>query len=143
MLKTLIMKKIFVCLICLATVLTSSAQQLPQKMTSGLSDVELGQFYLQKSKSQKTGAWILLGVGLALQVAGSISYADNLFEESTSGADAMMLGGTIASAASFPLFISAAKNKGRAEILLRHENIPMSFLPGKQRTVGIAFSLGR
>ena len=137
------MKKIILSLACLVTFFTSTAQQLPQKNPSGLSDVELGQFYLQKSKSQKTGAWILLGVGLALQFAGSLSYADNLFEESTSGADAMMLGGTIASIASFPLFISAAKNKGRAEILLRHENIPMSFLPGKQMTVGIAFSLGR
>ena len=137
------MKKMKLLLICLAAVINSSAQQLPQQPTNRMSDTELGQFYLQKSKNQKTGAWILLGAGIALQVAGSISYADNLFEESTSGDDALMLVGTIASIASIPLFISAAKNKGRAEILLRHENIPMSFSPGKRMNIGVAFALGR
>jgi hypothetical protein len=137
------MKKIILSLACIVSFFTGNAQQLPQKTTPGLSDVELGQFYLQKSKSQKTGAWILLAAGVALQVAGSVSYADNLFEESTSGADAMMLGGTIASIASIPLFISAAKNKGRAEILLRQQNIPMSFFRGRQTAVGLALRIGR
>ena len=136
------MKKSLLSLACMLLLVAGYTQQLPQT-SARMTDAELGQFYLQKSKSQKTIAWVLLVAGAALQVAGSVSYADNLFEESTSGADAMMIVGSLASIVSIPLFISAAKNKGRAEILLRHENIPMSFSPRKRMNIGIAIALGR
>lgn len=108
-----------------------------------MSDLELGHYYLHKSKSQKTIAWLLLGGGVILSVAGNISYENSFWEESTSGAEVMMLAGTVASIVSIPLFISAARNKGRAEILLRHENIPLGLKREKSFSLGIAFALGR
>lgn len=130
-------------LVCLLIAFTGNSQPPPGYSKTRMSDGELGQFYLQKSKSEKTKAWIFLVGGAALQIAGTVSYANNFFEESTTNADVMMLVGSLASGVSIPWFISAAKNKGRAEILLRHENIPLSFSHGKQMNLGIALSIGR
>lgn len=76
--------------------------------------------YLQKSKQQKTAAWILLGGGAALATAGGIwwsqtftIFGETSSEESTAGA--LVAIGGVAMLSSIPLFISSAKNKGRAE----------------------------
>jgi hypothetical protein len=80
--------------------------------------------YLQKSKNQKSAAWVLLGVGAALDIAGIITTAsnankelDNLFEESSvnhGGEIALYVAGTAALAGSLVLFIRAKANKNKA-----------------------------
>ena len=74
--------------------------------------------YLEKSRNQKTGAWILLGGGAALTVIGIVSFKRNfeVMGDSESGlGEAILTGvGVGAMAGSIPLFISSAKNKRRA-----------------------------
>ncbi|MBK9532228.1 MAG: hypothetical protein IPO42_10590 [Chitinophagaceae bacterium] len=80
--------------------------------------------YLQKSKNQKTAAWVLLGVGAALDIAGIITTVsnankevENLFEESSvnhGGEIALYIAGTAALAGSLVLFIRSKSNKNKA-----------------------------
>lgn len=94
------------------------------------------QDYLQKSKKQKTTAWILLAGGAALSITGAILSShtliniliDPLNPESTSGSDAdviVLLTGAAAMLGSVPLFISAGKNKRKAMSLsFKMEQVP-------------------
>ena len=64
--------------------------------------------YLQKSKGQKTAAWILLGVGVtcaAIAAPGNVSLNSLLV---------LIIGGGAAAIGSIPLFIASAKNKRKA-----------------------------
>ena len=67
------------------------------------------QEYLKKSKNQKKAAWILLGGGLALGLAGPVLWTSTGISDS--GADILMVSGAVAIAGSIPLFIAAGRNK--------------------------------
>ena len=80
--------------------------------------------YLQKSKNQKTGAFVLLGIGAALDIAGIITTASNAnkeFDYITYGGDqpsvnhgseiALYIAGTLCLAGSLTLFIVSKNNK--------------------------------
>jgi hypothetical protein len=81
----------------------------------------------QKSKNQKTAAWVLLGVGVALDVAGiatTFSNANkelgNLFAPTSvnhTGEYVLYIAGTAALATSITLFIAARRNKTKAALL--------------------------
>ena len=64
--------------------------------------------YLEKSKAQKTTAWILLGGGAAMLVGGIIAY------QSGPGGLFMMAIGVLAPIVSVPFFIASGKNKKKA-----------------------------
>ncbi len=79
--------------------------------------------YLQKSKNQKTAAWVLLGVGAALDIAGIFTTASNANKEfnftdpesvNHGGEIALYAAGTACLAGSLTLFIMAKKNKMKA-----------------------------
>lgn len=78
------------------------------------------QDYLQKSKSQRTTAFILLGSGaalLAIAAPGNVSF-DIL--------PVLVIGGGAAIAGSIPLFIAAGKNKRRAmSMSFKNESVPV------------------
>jgi len=67
------------------------------------------QDYLNKSKNQKKAAWILLGGGIALGLAGPILWSSTGISDS--GADVLMISGAASIAGSIPLFIAAGRNK--------------------------------
>jgi hypothetical protein len=67
--------------------------------------------YLQKSKHQKTAAWIMLGGDVAIGVAGIAVSASNW---ESSGGDVLLVIGGAAMVSSAPLFIAAARNKRKA-----------------------------
>jgi hypothetical protein len=118
-----------------------NAQVTPDpNMYNRMDDIELGKHYKKKGNNQQIAGWATLGGGLALVIlSGTVAY-------DLEAAGAMALVGSIASVASVPLFIAGAKNKGRAEILLRSSNVPLSFDPGKNipvKSVGIGITLGR
>ena len=71
--------------------------------------------YLQKSKHQKTAAWILLGGGTALIATGIIvgTGEDAYFTDAAGGAAVAGIG-LLSTIASIPLFIASGKNKKKA-----------------------------
>ncbi len=103
------MKKIIFSLTLLLFVLTPFAQ----------TPVISKDYYLKKSKTQKTVGWILLGTGAGIAAYGLItinSYTDNegpFGGQNYTGA-LIAIGGGVISASSIPFFISSAKNKRRA-----------------------------
>ena len=93
-------------------------------------------FYLQRSKNQKTAAWVLLGGGALATIGGAIwfneTFSIDIFGpdknpgENTAGF--VMIAGVGAMLGSIPLFISSAHNKKRAEsmaVFIGTERLPV------------------
>lgn len=106
------MKKLAWILVMLAISNASWGQMIAQNTRIEQPD------YLQKSRNQKTGAWILLGGGAALTVVGIVAFDRNfeVLSDNESGlGEAILTGvGICSMAGSIPLFVSAAKNKKKA-----------------------------
>lgn len=119
------MRKLFVAVIMAIASLTLGAQVITQPPSAKLTDKELGLQYLKKSRTLKIAGWSMLGAGLIISTIGFNQATNDLFSDSNSG-EALSLVGTILTIGSIPCFIGGAKNKGRAEILLRNENIMIS-----------------
>jgi hypothetical protein len=105
------MKKIIVFVIALAVVSSLFGQQTQtDTVQHGSKD-----YYLQKSKRQKSGALVLLIGGTALMGVG-LFIADNKNADfDQAGAGAVMIAiGFLADLGSIPLFIASSKNKKRA-----------------------------
>ena len=140
------MNKALVMLIAFMAIIPFSHAQVRDTSKQRMSDADLGHYYLQKSKSQKTIAWIMLLAGTAGWIGGAAASvnSDSYYSEDLNGGDVVMLLGFGLTVASIPMFINAAKNKGRAEILLRHENIPLSYKPSGYKSfpaVGIRIQI--
>ena len=74
-------------------------------------------FFLQKSKNQKTAGWVLLLSGTAMTVGGSIAFNNSWDSDSYKTTDIygfITLGGVVADLASIPFFISSGINKRKA-----------------------------
>jgi len=71
--------------------------------------------YLQKSKSQKSGAWVLLSAGVALMGTGLL-IGDSKKASFDDAGTGIVIGGIgfLATLGSIPTFISSAKNKKKA-----------------------------
>jgi hypothetical protein len=134
------MKKFLLLWLLFALSVSGFAQNLDTSNTLKKTDRELGLSYRKQSREQKTLGYILLGGGLGLSFLGASKW--DLY--ASTGADAAIIVGAISFIASIPVFISAAKNKGRAEILLRNQGVPLTYkkyyaVP----SVGISLSLSR
>ena len=114
------MKKIIIC----AWILIVSAPSFSQQTTTN-APVLTKADYLQKSKKQKTAAWILLGGGSALIVTGQIVYTNYINSSPDFGTGLLRLAswgtgpvleliGLLSMGGSIPLFIASTKNKRRA-----------------------------
>ena len=93
-------------------------------------------YYLQKSKNQKTAAWILLGGGAALFGAGlavqtRVDDFTNVFDvfnqdryHGFGARAALMTSGAVAMGGSIPLFIASSRNKNLAmHLALSNEQV--------------------
>jgi hypothetical protein len=124
--KQAIMKKIIASAILLAIAVQSFCQQTDSLKSIAKTD------YLRKSKNQKTAAWILLGGGIAMAVAGTIVYSndynkaaeqDPFWTTVSYGANVNPTGaviatlGVLAAVGSIPLFIASGKNKKKARAI--------------------------
>ena len=113
------MKKIIICIALLIVANSIYSQQNPSP-TMTTKD------YLQKSKNQKTAAWLFTGGGMVITGLG-ISYDDDSGGKSeNSGKTVLIVTGLAAVAVGITLFIAATENKKRAESLsFKMENAPM------------------
>jgi hypothetical protein len=127
------MKKIILLIAVLSFVVNTFSQDTIRQAFSK-------EYYLKKSKNQKTIAWVLLGTGTTLAIIGLVagtnevanSYYPFLTDEEASsiGTDgALLVIGAAIDVASIPFFISAGKNKRRAaEVAISNQKM---YLPQK------------
>ena len=95
-----------------ALLLSSSFKTFSQAQPAEIT-VSPKEELLKKSKSQKTAAFILLGVGTATFFIAGAQSASNILEK-TSSSDAIAVVGLGAMVGSIPLFIAAKRNKNKA-----------------------------
>ena len=101
------MKKIIILTILLILASTTFGQQTKTSLALTKQD------YLQKSKRQKTAAWILLGGGSALAITGLL--INNQASLDNAGTTAIVAGiGVLSMIGSIPLFIASGRNKRKA-----------------------------
>jgi len=125
------MKKIIPFVLLLVMVTTTYGQQNSPAPALSKQD------YLQKSKHQKTAAWILVGSGTVIGTIGTIQILKEMAKvpfvwipgqpepdnsKANGGAVIASIGGA-AILGSIPLFIASGKNKGRAAAV-SFKNIP-------------------
>ena len=144
------MKKIFfICLVSLcATALQTNAQlrDTASNMNAHKVDAEL---LFQKAKKQKTAAWILLGGGAGIGIAGLLIIANDASRNAgqdfaaaittiftlglitptpekpkhSAAGPILAIAGTGAMLGSIPLFSASAKNKRKANLMLKNETV--------------------
>lgn len=119
------MKKILIYFLMIAIPSTSFCQNTNDSVPSVQTD------YLQKSKNQKTAAWILLGSGSVLMTTSVLLAVPKATEELSYGLNqlfggepapevdytvenVLLITGTAAVLGSIPLFIASKKNKKKA-----------------------------
>ena len=110
------MKKIMVYFLLLALPATSFCQKTNDSVPVVKTD------YLAKSKSQKTAAFILLGIGVTTLTIAAVGDLD--FD----ALGAVVVVGGVATIASIPLFIASGKNKRKAmkaSTSIKMETIPL------------------
>ncbi len=117
------MKKIIFLLIFSAITFSSFSQ--PGNPPTALTK----QDFLQKSKKQKTTAWVLLGGGTIAWLAGVSKYMNQNDNIDGGGEVAMTVGG-IAVLSSIPFFVIASKNKKKAMSLSFKNNPTQQFQRG-------------
>jgi uncharacterized membrane protein len=133
------MKKITISLLLLIASGVMFSQQ------SNPASVLTKQDYLQKSKNQKTAAWVLLGGGTAM-VGGSIIWALQDIFSTSSGPSVLFVTGGVAMIGSIPLFIVSGKNKRKAMSLsFKMQQVPQlqngSFVNQPLPSVNLKISL--
>ena len=154
------MKKIlFICLVSLVATIQGIAQI--RDTTFKKVDVDL---LLQKAKKQNTTAWILLGGGLGLGIAGLAIIANDVGHDASAVVTTVLtlgyvtpeehkhsvagpilaLAGTGALIGSVPLFFAADKNKRDAQLVLKTEKVffnPQLNLNEHLLSIGLKFNL--
>jgi len=101
-------------LLMLVALLLMAENLFSQRLTD---QNQLQDYYLRKSKNQKTTGLILAGAGTALILTGGYAFDKSWDEGSATATDIAgfaVLTGVIADLASIPYFISSCKNKKKA-----------------------------
>jgi len=143
------MKKIIIYILLLVI----PAVSFSQSTTTNAPVVKID--YLQKSKNQKTAAWILLGGGTVLSSVGLVIAAENVFSGFGIGSSGsyntgmvLFYTGGAAMFGSIPFFISSAKNKRKsmsASAGIKMEKLPVtrqtSFAQNSYPAVSLKISL--
>ncbi|MGI8581113.1 MAG: hypothetical protein ACR2KX_02905 [Chitinophagaceae bacterium] len=138
------MKKIlFICLSFCIILSKTNAQMRDTTISNHKVDAAM---FFQKSKKQKTAAWTLLGGGAGLSALGLVLYAAEKGKNPSAELD-ILPKGTLPSAigqsmmvASIPFFISAAKNKRKANFIFKDETVFFN-LQAKKHLVSVGIKI--
>lgn len=119
-------------MIFFVTLLIMSASSFSQQTNSHPSLTK--QDYLQKSKNQKTTAWVLLGGGAVLILVGDLIGNSKESSFSDAGTGVVIAGaGVLSMLGSIPLFIASGKNKRKAmSMSFKNEMGPSRLLSGQK-----------
>lgn len=124
------MKRLITIIVPLLLVINSYGQEaVIQPQTSD--------WYLQKSKNQKTTAWVLLISGTAMTIGGALAFDKNYDESSYSATDIsgiIMLAGVVADLVSIYYFVRAGQNKRKAASLSFNMQ---NYLPYQENSVAL------
>jgi hypothetical protein len=102
------MKKFFISAMFLLMAISPFCQQ------SGSGQSLSQQDYLQKSKRQKTAAWIMLGGGVVLAAGSAILAVSSDWSKPETPYDVAIYAGGASILGSIPLFIASGRNKRKA-----------------------------
>ncbi len=113
-----------------------SNAQLSDTLQSKIYPKVSSDLLLKKSKNQKTTAWILLGAGAGLGIAGLVvgegavnrvgrDPFDKTFS-TTATSGALALAGGASMLASIPFFIASGSNRRKASVMLKNESVSIS-----------------
>ena len=105
-------------------------------------------YYMQKSRVQKTTAWVMLGTGVGIFIIGAVGATNNVFvdENATNTYGVVALLGAGLALGSIPVFIASGHNARKAATLsLKNQNILFpqqnSFVRRSQPTISIDIPL--
>ena len=114
------MKKIITCIALLIVANSIHSQQSNPSATLTKKD------YLQKSKNQKTAAWLFMGGGIGLTILGISADKSDVDNVGSSGRGVAIITGIAAISVGTTLFILSSNNKKKAEtIAFRMEKAPL------------------
>ena len=122
------MKKLsFIYIVCLCATLQTNAQMSDTTSNVNLHKVDANSL-LQKSKKQKTTAWILLGGGACIfATTVIITLSDgflSLFDlKKDNNRGVLLAAGGAVMLGSIPFFIASGNNKRKANFILKNENV--------------------
>ena len=102
-------KLIFVILLLLSLIRSFGQQQTSPAPSITKTD------YLQKSKNQKTVAWILLGGGTVMMMTGVVIASEDILDPTPKGGG-LVVAGLIVSVASIPFFIASGKKQKEGRV---------------------------
>ncbi len=141
-------KNLFICLSLCILFSKANGQMRDTTLNTNTHKVDASSLF-QKSKKQKTTAWIMLGGGAGIAIAGLAIISHDaswntsqdvaatittiftigfvtpkpvVYKHSTAG-PILAIAGAGAMLGSIPLFISAGKNKTKANLILKNENV--------------------
>jgi hypothetical protein len=100
-----------------------------------VNQLQTADWYLQKSKNQKTTAWILLVSGTAMAIGGGIAFDKTYDDSSYTATDIsgiIMVAGVGADLASIYFFVKAGQNKRKAASLAINMQ---NYLPNHENSV--------
>lgn len=118
-----VMKKFFIStiLILISTSLFCQQSDIGQPVTQNS--------YLQKSKNQKTTAWILLGAGFVLSAGAAVADVGSDWTKSETPYLVAIVTGCASMLGSIPLFIAAGRNKRKAKNAAAYFKIQLNRVP--------------
>ena len=108
-----------------------------------ISRLQLHDTYIQKHKTNKTVAWIMLGLGVGAAATGAyIDFREHVNSTYNGTGKPIFYLGAATALASIPIFIAAGQNKRKAKLTLKEEavSIRSKSLPNSHFTA-IAFTI--
>lgn len=83
---------------------------------------EMHDMFMKKHKNKKIAGFVTLGAGVAAVTTGAIVLGSDSWDGVNAGAG-LLVGGAVLSLVSVPIFISAKRNKKKADLVLNKKTV--------------------
>jgi hypothetical protein len=133
------MKKIQLLLLISCFIIISAAGAQPADTIKSIAPRLNSDLLFQKARNQKTAAWVFLGAGAGLAIAGIVVGESSVYHIGTDPIDkissdlqtgsVLLVAGGASMLASVPFFIASGKNRRKARLQLSNGSSFISRLP--------------